>query len=184
MSKLSFGDLLINNQNNNQLVNPDRGLSVDEMINNIEKNKNAPKDSKNAIVMDTNPDGSIKYTFDNIYQNKDLIAVSRDYYKIRDGIDFETGEEGDKEAIDKFIADRTWKQANTFSMGKEFLYITGDDATQDQKARLAYLTRTWDELPNFYQEGGRGFYGFFANLGVGVLDPINIIGARVGGLVF
>ena len=160
MSKLSFGDLLINNQNNNQLVNPDRGLSVDEMINNIEKNKNAPKDSKNAIVMDTNPDGSIKYTFDNIYQNKDLIAVSRDYYKIRDGIDFESGEEGDKEAIDKFIADRTWKQANSFSMGKEFKYITGKNVSQDQKARLAYLTRSWDELPNFYEEGGRGFLDF------------------------
>ena len=183
MSKLSFGDLLINNQNNNQLVNPDRGLSVDEMINNIEKNKNAPKDSKNAIVMDTNPDGSIKYTFDNIYQNKDLIAVSRDYYKIRDGIDFESGEEGDKEAIDKFIADRTWKQANSFSMGKEFKYITGKNVSQDQKARLAYLTRTWDELPNFYEEGGRGFSGFFANLGVGILDPINLIGAGVGGQV-
>ena len=27
----------------------------------------------------------------------------------------------------------------------------------DQKARLAYLTRTWNKLPNFYQEGGRGF---------------------------
>ncbi len=183
MSKLSFGDLLINNQNNNQLINPDRGLSVDEMINNIEKNKNAPKDSKNAIVMDTNPDGSIKYTFDNIYQNKDLIAVSRDYYKIRDGIDFESGEEGDKEAIDKFIADRTWKQANSFSMGKEFKYITGKNVSQDQKARLAYLTRTWDELPNFYEEGGRGFSGFFANLGVGILDPINLIGAGVGGQV-
>ena len=64
MSKLSFGDLLINNQNNNQLANPNRGLSVDEMLKNLEKNKNAPKDSKNVIAMDTNPDGSIKYTFD------------------------------------------------------------------------------------------------------------------------
>ena len=183
MSKLSFGDLLINNQNNNQLANPNRGLSVDEMLKNLEKNKNAPKDSKNVIAMDTNPDGSIKYTFDNIYQNKNLIAVSRDYYKIRDGIDFESGEEGDKEAIDKFIADRTWKQANSFSMGKEFKYITGKNVSQDQKARLAYLTRTWDELPNFYEEGGRGFSGFFANLGVGILDPINLVGAGVGGQV-
>jgi len=183
MSKLSFGDLLINNQNNNQLANPNRGLSVDEMLKNLEKNKNAPKDSKNVIAMDTNPDGSIKYTFDNIYQNKDLIAVSRDYYKIRDGIDFESGEEGDKEAIDKFIRDRTWKQANSFSMGKEFKYITGKNVSQDQKARLAYLTRTWDELPNFYEEGGRGFSGFFANLGVGILDPINLVGAGVGGQV-
>ena len=109
MSKLSFGDLLINNQSNNQLANPDKGLSVDQMLKNLEKNKNLPDNTKSVIAMDTNPDGSIKYTFDNIYQNKNLVAVSRDYYKIRDGMDFESGEEGDKEAINKFIADRTWK---------------------------------------------------------------------------
>ena len=183
MSKLSFGDLLINNQSNNQLANPDKGLSVDQMLKNLEKNKNLPDNTKSVIAMDTNPDGSIKYTFDNIYQNKNLVAVSRDYYKIRDGMDFESGEEGDKEAINKFIADRTFKQANSFSMGKEFKYITGKNVSQDQKARLSYLTRTWDELPNFYEEGGRGFSGFFANLGVGILDPINLIGAGVGGQV-
>ena len=183
MSKLSFGDLIINNQSNNQLANPDKGLSVDQMLKNLEKNKNLPDNTKSVIAMDTNPDGSIKYTFDNIYQNKNLVAVSRDYYKIRDGMDFESGEEGDKEAINKFIADRTFKQANSFSMGKEFKYITGKNVSQDQKARLSYLTRTWDELPNFYEEGGRGFSGFFANLGVGILDPINLVGAGVGGQV-
>jgi hypothetical protein len=62
-------------------------------------------------------------------------------------------------------------------------YITGDNVTEDQKSRLAYLTRYWDELPNFYEEGGRGVKGFFANLGVGILDPINLIGVGVGGQV-
>ena len=88
-----------------------------------------------------------------------------------------------KTAVDKFISDRTWNQANTVTMGKEFAYITGDNVTEDQKSRLAYLTRYWDELPNFYEEGGRGMKGFFKNLGVGILDPINIIGAGVGGQV-
>ena len=68
-------------------------------------------------------------------------------------------------------------------MGKEFTYITGNNVGEDQKARLSYLTRYWDELPNFYEEGGRGASGFFANLGVAVLDPLNIIGAGVGGQV-
>ena len=53
-------------------------------------------------------------------------------------------------------------------MGKEFVYVTGNDFTNDQRARLSYLTRYWDELPNFYEEGGRGASGFFANLGVGI----------------
>jgi hypothetical protein len=68
-------------------------------------------------------------------------------------------------------------------MAKEFTYITGENAGEDQKSRLNYLTKYWDNLPNFYEEGGRGAKGFFANLGVGILDPINLIGAGVGGQV-
>ena len=50
-------------------------------------------------------------------------------------------------------------------MAKEFSYITGENAGDDQKGRLAYLTKYWDNLPNFYEEGGRGAKGFFKNLG-------------------
>ena len=60
----------------------------------------------------------------NIYQNDDLIQVARNYYTVRDNITFDEGEDGDKKAIDKFIKDRTWKQANSFALGKEYLYIT------------------------------------------------------------
>ena len=70
-------------------------------------------------------------------------------------------------------------------MGKEYAYITGKwgDAGADQKARLAYLTREWADLPNFYDEGGRGLSGLAANIGVALLDPLNVIGGVVGGLV-
>ncbi len=105
-----------------------------------------------------------KYTFDTIYEDKQLAQVAKDYYSERTGKDYT-----EEEAIDKFIADRTWKQANTASIGKEFAYITGSDVSQAQKSRLAYLTQTWSALPNFYEEGGRGFSGFSANLGVALL---------------
>ena len=133
---------------------------------------------KNFIPIQKNADGSVKYTFDNIYDNDQLISVAKDYYANRDRKTY-----SDKEAVDKFISDRTWNQANTFAMGKEFLYVTGENFSEDQKARLSYLTRYWDELPNFYEEGGRGASGFFATLGVGVLDPLNIFGGIVGGQV-
>ena len=133
---------------------------------------------KNFIPIQKNSDGSLKYTFDNIYDNEQLVSVAKDYYTTRDKQAY-----SDKEAVDKFISDRTWNQANTFAMGKEFLYVTGDNFVEDQKARLSYLTRYWSELPNFYEEGGRGASGFFANLGVGILDPLNIVGAGVGGQV-
>ena len=41
---------------------------------------------KNAIPIQRNDDGSLKYTFDNIYENEQLISVAKDYYKNRDDV--------------------------------------------------------------------------------------------------
>ena len=182
MTKLSLGDYVVNDQTANKKVAG--GISLEELLER-DKKYNVTKESiqndpsiNNAIPVQFNSDGSLKYTFDNIYENRQLSAVAKDYYRNRDDVNLT-----DKEAVNKFISDRTWKQSNTFAMGKEFTYITGNNVGEDQKARLSYLTRYWDELPNFYEEGGRGASGFFANLGVAVLDPLNIIGAGVGGQV-
>ena len=180
MAKLSFGDL----SNNSLVPSNDSGASVEEMLKNIENSfpteetvKSNPS-IKNAITVNKNQDGSLKYTFDNIYEDKELAAIAKDYYANRDEQVYDN-----KTAVDKFISDRTWNQANTVTMAKEFTYITGENAGEDQKSRLNYLTKYWDNLPNFYEEGGRGAKGFFKNLGVGILDPINLIGAGVGGQV-
>ena len=180
MTKLSYGDLTINSK----VAAGNSGFTYEELLGKSEKLNPSEENIKNnnkintAIKLDTNTDGSIKYTFDNIYEDKELAAVAKDYYTNRDGEVYD-----DKTAVDKFISDRTWKQANSIQMGAELAYITGNDVTNDQKARLAYLTRYWDELPDFYEEGGRGAKGFFKNLGVGLLDPITYIGLGVGGIV-
>jgi len=146
-----------------------------------EEQKQIASNIKEIIVADrsgvTGKD-DYKYTFDTIYQDEVLAEVAKKYYGEREGKVY-----SNKEAIDKFISDRTWKQANTASIGKELFYITGDDVSQDQKARLAYLTKTWGELPNFYEEGGRGFEGFYKNLGIALTDPLNLISGGVGGIV-
>ena len=184
MTKLSYGDLGVNEKSFYGNKSMERGSFGLEQMNQNEKNFLTPEKIKkdpsinNAIVVNKGSDNSIKYTFDNIYEDKELISVAKDYYANRDKEVYDN-----KTAVDKFISDRTWNQANTMAMGAEFKYITGDNVTEDQKARLAYLTRYWDELPNFYEEGGRGASGFFANLGVGILDPINLIGVGVGGQV-
>ena len=184
MTKLSYGDLGVNEKSfyGNQSI--EKGSWGLDQMNEKEKIFLTPEKIKqdptinNAIVVNKGSDNSIKYTFDNIYEDKELISVAKDYYANRDKEVYD-----DKTAVDKFISDRTWNQANTVTMAKEFSYITGENAGEDQKSRLNYLTKYWDNLPNFYEEGGRGAKGFFANLGVGVLDPINIIGAGVGGQV-
>ena len=175
LKNLSLGDKVI--AKNVTAKNSNRNISdiVDTYISgNVVETVGTDK----VIPVARNDDDSVKVTFDNIYEDKELISVAKDYYTNRDSEVYD-----DKTAVDKFISDRTWNQANTVTMGKEFAYITGDNVTEDQKSRLAYLTRYWDELPNFYEEGGRGMKGFFKNLGVGLLDPINIVGAGVGGQV-
>ena len=180
MTNLSYGDLTINSKvsNNSNGFTYEELLGKSEIANPTKENIKNNNKINTAIQLDTNEDGSIKYTFDNIYEDKELAAVAKDYYTNRDGEVYD-----DKTAVDKFISDRTWKQANSIEMGAELAYITGNDVTNDQKARLAYLTKYWDELPNFYEEGGRGAKGFFKNLGVGLLDPITYIGLGVGGIV-
>ena len=136
-----------------------------------------------VIPVARNDDDSVKVTFDNIYSNNDLAEVSKDFYYFRDQKQFEDN----KEAIDYYINDRTWKQANVVSIGKEYSYITGEDIKKDQLQRYAYLTKTWDDLPNMFQEGG-GSAGertlrFGKNLFYAIMDPINIIGVGVGGQV-
>ena len=176
----SLGDFTVNQQATDQSAPKGFNLqdyNQNKLPPNTEQIKENPN-INNFIPIQKNTDGSLKYTFDNIYQNKQLASVAKDYYTNRDGENYD-----DKEAIDKFISDRTWNQANTYNMGKEFLYVTGDNFGEDQKARLSYLTRYWSQLPNFYEEGGLGISQFFKNVGIGLLDPINIIGAGVGGQV-
>ena len=90
--------------------------------------------SHNFIPIDGNEDGSLKYTFDkddpnSMYKDSLLKDTARAYYFERDGLNFEN----DKELVDYFINDRTWKQANSYSIGKELIYATSDSTSFDQK---------------------------------------------------
>ena len=77
----------------------------------------------NASIVDVDEDGNSKYVFDkdselSIYKDKQLIETARALYYTRDGLNFKT----DRAVVDKYIKDRTWKQANTYSIGKELIY--------------------------------------------------------------
>jgi len=139
-----------------------------------------PKNSlpNNAFEVSTQlPDGSKKYSFDSIYKDKELINVAKAYYG-RKGKEYEK----DEDVVDEFISDRTWKQANITSIGKEYVTIQGLD--ESQKKNLAYLQNYWNQLPNFYEEGGRGWVGgIYSNLWRGIADPTNLLSFGVGSIV-
>ena len=141
------------------------------------QSNSTPKNSlpDNAFEASTQlPDGSKKYSFDSIYKDRELINVAKSYYG-RKGKEYEK----DEDVVDEFIGDRTWKQANIMMIGKEYLTVQGLD--KSQKQNLAYLQEYWNQLPNFYEEGGRGWAGgIFSNLWKGIADPTNLISFGVG----
>tara|TARA_Y100000593_G_scaffold7707_1_gene14340 strand:+ start:2841 stop:7256 length:4416 start_codon:yes stop_codon:yes gene_type:complete len=133
----------------------------------------------NTIDLGYNFDGSKKYTFDDIYKNKELIKIAKEFYEERDDIEFDN----DKDVIDEYINDRTWKQANISSATWE-LYDVKNTMSPEQLKRLGYLTEYWYSLPNFWEEGGRSASSaIYQNLKAGILDWTNLASAGVGALV-
>ena len=139
-------------------------------------------EKKEKEIIDIDPETKqVKYSFkkedpNSIYNDNNLIEVAKAFFYIRDGKTFET----DDAVIKEFVSDRTWKQANTYSIGKELIYATSENVDDDQKRRLAYLINYWDNLPNFYQDGGRGWFkGLTSNISRGLLDPTNLVGPGV-----
>ena len=70
-----------------------------------------------------------------IYKNSEFIQDVIDYYSERDGIQFQSVEE----AYDKFWSDRTWRNMNTISIGRD--YLDGKSNSAQQTVRLARLQR-------------------------------------------
>ena len=84
------------------------------------------------------------------------------------------GNLADEELLDKFYSDENWAQLNT--LGAAQRYYEGGGTSTDEKSRNARLSKVWDGLPFFYQEGGRGL-GAAGDIATSVLlDPINLIG--------
>ena len=156
-----------------------------QTINNYDDDKDESLGKKNifpdnAFEVNKDLDGSIKYSFDTIYDDKELIDIASDYYAERDGDKFEST----RDVVDEFVSDRTWKQAHTLSMTGELLYVLNDDTSVEQRQRLSYLQNYWNSLPNFYAEGGRGWWaGLSSNIVAGMADPLNYVGGFVGGQV-
>ena len=107
---LSQGDKVIANSITNKNT---ESLDIRDTINEyINKDASEIVGTQNVIPVDRNDDDSVKVTFDNIYENNNLAEVAKDFYYFRDQKKFENN----KEAIDYYINDRTWKQANVVSI--------------------------------------------------------------------
>ena len=171
-----------------QLVQ-DKSYSIEEIRKFFDKkfkdyeDKQLPPQLQKPVAGDLSGIGSNKIfdkdDINSIYKDQQLIETAKAFYSMRDGLEYSD----DISIIDKYINDRTWKQANTYSIGKELIYATSESVSPDQKRRLAYLTEYWNNLPHFWQEGGRDWKeSILSNLAKGILDPTNLIGPGVAKL--
>ncbi len=111
----------------------------------------------------------------NLLKRADVLADLRQLYKDRDGF------EGDDDQLrDKFMTDRTWRNVNTVSMGRDVK--DAFSMSPEQAARLARAQKLYDAYPNFYEDGGRGASGLAQNVGAALADPLNLIGFGSGGV--
>ena len=83
--------------------------------------------------------------------------------------------DNDEDLIRWFTRGRAWADMNTVSSASDMLRAY--QADPERRERQKYLQDTWNRLPMFWQEGGRGAEGLMDNVLAAVLDPINIFGA-------
>ena len=139
----------------------------------------------NADAQATNPSGEgvgLGYAKDlnentvrNIFGRQDFIQDLMDYYQQRDGKTFSSIDE----ARDYFMEDRRWRNMNSISISRDLMDVNSQ--SDEQSMRLARLQRTFDILPNFYEDGGDGWRGFFTNAVATIADPVNLVGFGSGG---
>jgi hypothetical protein len=82
-----------------------------------------------------------------------------------------------KDAVEEMLSRGSWRQANTVSMGRDLARSATE--TPEQREDHAFLNKKYDELPFFWQKGGRGAYGLADTIVKGIPDPINFLGGPI-----
>lgn len=85
----------------------------------------------------------------------------------------------DSELIERMVSDGTWREmGNTVSTVRGL--FEAQTATAEERERARRLQSMYDVYPNFWEEGGRGWRGFFDNTMAAIADPVNLIGGFAG----
>jgi len=85
------------------------------------------------------------------------------------------GAASDEDLLDMFHRDRNWADFNSLALAKDT--YDAYTATGETRARAKRLQGAWQSMPNFYEEGGRGFIEMAKDVLPAVaLDPVNFVG--------
>ena len=84
----------------------------------------------------------------------------------------------DQQLIEKFYSDRNWADLNTLGAVNDAASAYG--MSPEDRARARAIQQVWNDLPNMFQDGGRG-WGAAPDVATAlVFDPVNLIGGVAG----
>lgn len=110
-----------------------------------------------------------------ILKDARFVRDLHDFYRDRDGKSFSN----DQEAIDYFYNDRTWRDVNTVSIAADV--ADAFSFKGEQASRFSRIQKAWNQVPMFWQEGGRGFWAAASDaVPAALADPTNLIGFGAG----
>ena len=113
-------------------------------------------------------------------QTEDFYKTLSSYYSYRED-DKKFNRMTHVELLDYFYEDRSWRTNNTVSMGMDLSNVMGED-NEDRLKEFAYISQTYENLPSFWNDPNRSFGAWLVDNGSAmILDPVNIVGAGVGG---
>lgn len=122
------------------------------------------EDPRTAYVNETNPEA--------LYSNPHFISDLRSYYEER-GLRGASTMRGEG-LVRQFLRDGVWRNVNTISaIGSAFEATSSDPESQARQARIEQASRN---IPNFWQEGGRGWDAAGDIAGAAIFDPVNLLG--------
>ncbi len=113
-------------------------------------------------------------------QTEEFYKTLKSYYSYRED-DKRFNRMSHADLLDYFYTDRSWRTNNTVSMGMDLSNVMGEEDEQRLK-EFAYISQTYENLPSFWNDPNRSFGGWLVdNGGAMILDPVNVVGAGVGG---
>ena len=114
-------------------------------------------------------------------QTERFYSTLKSYYGYRDGDENKFNQMSHVDLLDYFYNDRSWRNNNTISMGKDMFDALNTEDPEKLK-QFAYIQQTYEMLPSFWNDPNRSFGSWLIdNGGALIADPVNLIGVGVGG---
>ena len=114
-------------------------------------------------------------------QSEKFYTTLQNYYGYREGDDNKFKSMSHADLLEYFYTDRSWRNNNTISMGKDMFDAMSTEDPEKLK-EFAYIQQTYEMLPSFWNDPNRSFGSWLIdNGGALIADPVNLVGVGIGG---